>query len=135
MKLNSENVEAVLKDCLFKEGEDMSNPVIAEGVMQKFGFHKERLESHAQDIADMLSGLPNSFHADGGGGMSFLNACTTEEGDQWGEHTSIDNLLCLGIASGQAKILFPRGMWSALPGGLPYFVVGIKQKSPLLNPT
>ena len=123
MKLTTENVESLFLDCLFRDGEDTSNPAVAEVVMSKIGFNRERIESHKGEIGEMLMELSDDFHSDKGGGMSFLNACMTCDGEQWGEHRSIDQLLALGIASGQAKMLLPRAMWSALPGGMPYFVV------------
>lgn len=125
MKLTAKNVDQVITDCLFKEGEEPVDPVIAEGVVRKFGFHKERLESHKQDIKELLDCLPEAFKVDGGGGgMSFLNACMTKDGEQWGEHVDIEGLLALGIATKQAKILLPKDMWKILPGGMPYFAVG-----------
>jgi hypothetical protein len=121
MKLTAENVNTVFKDCLFKEGEDTASHVKAQVVMNTFGFHPKRLESHRADIKEMLAGLPPEFSK--GGGWSFLNACMDKDGAQWGEHRDIDILLALGIATGQARIDFPRELWSALPGGLPYFTV------------
>lgn len=123
MKLTAQNVESVLTDCLFKDGEDTTNYVKAECVMMKIGFNPERLEGHKENIEKMLKQLPKEFMKDGGGGYSFLNACVTAEGEEWGGHSDIDNLLCLGIAAGKAKIQLPREMWSAFPGGMPYFVV------------
>lgn len=119
--LTSENVESVFRACLFRDGEDTSQAKIVEGVVNKFGFHPERVAAHKTEIAEMLNGLPDEFRADKGGGWSFLNACMTKSGDQWGEHRNIEQLLALGIASGQAKMLLPREMWQ--PGGMPYFSV------------
>lgn len=110
-------------DCMFKDGEDISDAKIAEGVITKFGFHPSRLESHRIEIGELLAELPEQFQQSKGGGWSFLNACMTKDDDQWGEHRDIDQLLCLGIAIDQAKILMSREMWSAFPGGMPYFSV------------
>lgn len=122
-QLTSKNVHDMVTECLFKEGEDTSNAVIAESVMLKAGFHPGRLEKNKMAIGEMLSQLPKPFMLATGGGWSFLNACMTESGEHWGEHPSIDSLLALGIATDQAKILMPREMWPMFPGGLPYFVV------------
>lgn len=130
--LTAENVESVFVDCLFRDGEDKSKAQIVDGIVHKFGFHPERLEAHKADIAELLNELPNEFQATNGGGWSFLSACVTKNGDQWGEHRNIEQLLALGIATEQAKILFPREMWSAFPGGMPYFAVNTV---PLSNPT
>lgn len=123
-ELTANNVEEVIKDSLFRAGEDISKHVAVSGVVSTFGFHPGRLASHKAEIKEMLSQLPEQFHAGTGDGWSFLQACMTRTGQQWGEHRNIDALLCLGIATKQARILFPRSMWNAFPGGVPYFVVG-----------
>lgn len=123
MKLTAENVEQVFLKCLFKEDEPKDNPIIAQGVMLKVGFHPERLKQSEPDIVSMLSDLPDSFKQSGGGGMSFLNACMTSDDVQWGEHQNIDQLICLGIAAGKVSLPMPRDMWGILPGGVPYITV------------
>lgn len=122
-QLTSENVETIFMDCLFKDDEEVVNPQLVQGIMSQFGFHPDRLESHKADIKELLKELPDAFQANTGGGWSFLNACMTKHGDQWGEHRNIEQLMALGIASGQAKLNFPREMWDILPGGMPYFNV------------
>ncbi len=42
-RLDSDRVDAVFMDCLFKEGEDTSNHVRAEGILRNVGFHPQRL--------------------------------------------------------------------------------------------
>lgn len=129
MELTSRNVEDCLMRCLFTREEIAAandkpeNVVEAHGVRAKFGFHAGRIEQERENISDMLGQLPENFNLSTKGGWSFLQACQREDGVQWGEHQSIDNLLCLGIAVGLAGFLFPREMWQALPGGLPYFWV------------
>lgn len=121
--LTAEKVESVFMDCLFREGEDTSNPAVANVVSANIGFNRERLEGHRSIIGEMLGELPDAFHTNRGGGMSFLNACVTRHGDQWGEHSNVDQLLALGIATNQARMLFARSLWDAFPGGMPYFSV------------
>ena len=122
--LDPEQVNAIFMDCLFKEGEDTSKHVKAEGITKNVGFHPERLEGHKAEIATMLDELPDEFKESGGGGMSFLNACNDKHGNQWtGLHQRMEQLFQLGIGVGKAKLLMPREMWSALPGGMPYYVV------------
>ena len=123
MELTADNVETVFMDCLFDKGEDTSNAVIADGVLSKLGFNPNRLEKHKIEIKELLSNLPDSFKTSGGGGMSFLNACVDKNGEQWGEHRNIEQLLVLGVATKQAKVLLPREHWNNLPGGMPYFCV------------
>jgi hypothetical protein len=122
-KLNYKNVNELFLSLLFTDGEDRTNYVLGEGAMLKCGFHPMRLNEFENDIADMLLQLPDEFMQSKGGGMSFLNACMDKDGEQWGEHNTIDQLLAMGIASKKASFLMPREMWSMLPGGMPYFVV------------
>jgi hypothetical protein len=123
MELMSHNVTEVLKKCLYESGEDTTGHVKCEGVQLKIGFDPKRLELERDNIESMLSQLPKEFKKEFGGGMSFLNACVTEDGVQWGEHRNVDELLCLGQAIGKVAFPFPRDMWNALPGGMPYVVV------------
>jgi len=124
MNLTAKNVTDVFMDCLFRDGEDISNPAIAEGITSKFGFHKERLKSYADDIASMLSQLPKEFILSKGGGMSFLNACNNSKGEQWTDlHETMEQLFTIGLASGKVQCLMPRDIWAVLPGGMPYYVV------------
>lgn len=123
MKLTAQNVDAIVRDCLFREGEDTQNHIVGDAIVQKFGFHPDRLKAHTEDIREMLSDLPDEFHADKGGGMSFLNACMTRDGEHWGEHRDMGALFALGTAAGLAKMLMPRAMWNMLPGGMPYYAV------------
>lgn len=111
-------------DCLFKNDEDKSQYIEAEGIVTNVGFHPTRLESYRQEIADMLAELPDEFKASAGGGHSFLNACMDRHGNQWtGLHRNMEHLVQLGIATGQVEYCMPRTFWSILPGGMPYFVI------------
>jgi len=124
MDLTSQNVEEVFFDCLFKEGENTDNPVIADGIMSKIGFHEERLNNNSDNITSMLNKLPKEFQKNSGGGMSFLNACDDCDGNQWTSlHKIMEQLFVLGLALGKVKCLMPREMWVSLPGGMPYYVV------------
>jgi len=132
MKLTAENVKKTLLDCLFTDEElkacngKPEKFVMAEGVMMKVGFHPERLESHRAEVSSMLSELPPEFmHDNPSGGWSFLNACMTKNGEQWGEHPNIDELLLLGFGLNMVKYLLPRPVWKAMPGGVPYFIVNL----------
>jgi len=127
-------LETTIMDCLYWDGEIDNGQVpegaiLVEGIVNKFGFHSERLESHRQQISDWLVALPHQFHKLGGGGWTFLNACTQENGVQWtGEHFRMEQLFCLGIGLGLVKCQLPRDMWSILPGGVPYYVIDLEVK-------
>lgn len=124
MELTSENVETVIKDCLFTDDEDQSNFVEVEGTLHTYHFHPERLELHREDIKTMLNQLPHQFFKSSGGGWTFLNACMREDGVQWtGLHLQQERLLCLGEGLGLVKNQLPKEMWPALPGGMPYYVI------------
>lgn len=103
--------------------------VVVEGIMNRFGFHPERLEQKREQVRHWLRALPHQFHADGGeegGGWSFLNACNQENGVQWtGLHLRMEQLFCLGMGLGFVKSLLPRRMWANLPGGMPYYVIDL----------
>jgi hypothetical protein len=91
----AEKVEAILSDSMFKEeevlgGKTPTNAVIVDGVMLKFGFHSERLESHRAEVVEILKEMPREFHQDTGGGWSFLNLCMDSYGNQWGEHRNVE---------------------------------------------
>jgi hypothetical protein len=102
---------------------DQSDHVVGEAVMMKTGFHPGRLAEHKTEIMSMLLDLPSAFRRSDGGEWSFLNACMTRNDVQWGEQRNVDQLLALGTATEQVSIVMPRELWSALPGGMPYFVV------------
>ena len=123
MKLTSEVVEKIFLDCLFKEDEDHKAFIEARGVQLNVGFHPGRLKENESKIIELLDQLPDNFKESKGGGWSFLNACIDKDDNQWGEHRNIDQLLCLGIGIGKARILLPREMWSIFPGGIPYFTI------------
>lgn len=116
MKLTEQNVETLFAKCLKDRGE------LVEGIVGSAALDVAGVED---DIAAMLSALPDEFQAGGAsGGWSFLNACMTKDGEQWtGLHQTMDKLFMLGIAAGKARWLLPREMWSALPGGMPYVSV------------
>ena len=128
MELTSENIQAVLRDCLFRDEEitDPNNPpphVKCEGVMVRVGLHPERLESHREDVRSMLSQLPDEFMAGKGDGMSMLQMPFTKDGVQYGEQRNADELFALGVGLGLTEFCLPRFMWAGLPGGMPYVVV------------
>lgn len=121
--LTASNVHDVFVDCLFTDEEEKENPVIAEGLTMNVGFNPDRLEFHREEVKDFLMQLPHTFRENDGGGWSFLQACVTNEGYQWGEQRDVQELVLLGVALGYVKYLMPREMWRLLPGGVPYFVI------------
>jgi len=123
MKLTSENVTNIFVDCLFADGESQEDAIFADGIVLNYGFHPERLSQHEKEIYSMLQQLPKEFQKDSGGGMSFLNACKTNTGEQWGDHQIMEQLFVLGIACKKVTLLLPKERWELLPGGMPYYSV------------
>ena len=131
-ELNPENVHSILINCLYRDEEILGNApelkdaVIVHGIINDFRFHSGRLEKHRDEIKTMLLELPEAFHADKGGGWSFLNACTDKNGYQWGEHQNMEELFCLGIGLNMVRYCLPRNLWNVLPGGMPYIQINVE---------
>ena len=121
--LTAKKVDTIFRDCLFKDGEDITNYIKAEGLVHPVGFNPERLESHKVEIRELLMELPTEFMKSGGGGWSALNMVMDKHGNQWAEHINMEQLVQLGEATGLVTCQLPRDLWSALPGGMPYYVV------------
>lgn len=121
--INAERISEIITACLFQNDEDTSSAVKVQGIVRNFGFHPGRLEEHKTEIAEILRQLPEGFHNDG---WTFLNACIDREGNQWGEHSNVEELFALGQAIGVVQCSLPREMWHMLPGGMPYYnIIGL----------
>lgn len=121
--LTTEKVDAILKDVFLmpdeiKDGKPIIKYVAVEAILCTFGFHSERLESHRAELELMVDELPSSFYK----GASFLNACNTRHGIQWGEHKIMDVFFALLIACDLAMYISCRHTWHLLPGGMPYII-------------
>lgn len=130
VRLKPEVVDAIFYDSLFRDEEvpvegAPRDAVHADGIMMSVGFHPARLESHRADVRALLGQLPEQFSDKAGmGGWTFLNACLDRDGNEWtGDQITMDKLFMLGMALGQVVSLFERELWSALPGGMPYYMV------------
>lgn len=128
--ISQERVHEILMDCLYRDeeiaaanGKPPEGFVEVHSVLVHLGLHPKRLENHRKEVREMLMNLPDEFMASKGGGWTFLNACNTKDGVQWGEHRDMDELFALGIGLGYAKFTMPREMWSVLPGGMPYITI------------
>lgn len=119
MRLTSENVEAIFKDCLTDE-----RSFIVKSVVIRASFDREKVEAHEEEIMQMLMQLPAQFHRPGGCGWTFLNMCIDRDGNQWTDfHQMQDKLVCLGRAIGAVEFVMPRDLWKVFPGGMPYIVI------------
>jgi hypothetical protein len=111
--------------CLFKtkeiiNGKPIVEPVIVEGIINKFGLHPDRVKEAKEEVEGFIEQLPETFKEGG----SFLNVCTTKDGELWtGQHMVAEQLVVLGIAIGKIEYCAPREMWTVLPGEMPYIRV------------
>lgn len=116
----SELTRNAFMDCLFKEGEDTTNHVKVEGITNMFGLHPQRLEEKRELVTALLAELPAEFKK----GYTFLNLCTTKDGELWtGEHRVCEQLVVMAIGLNLMSYCMPREMWSILPGGVPYLMI------------
>ncbi len=126
-------LEIILRDSLFNDeevvdGELPEGAILVKGIKKDtgFAFHPERLETHREEVTEMLKQLPTQFRESGGGGWSFLNACNTKDGKQWtGEHRKMEELFMLGMGLELVKYQLPRDMWPDLYGGMPYISISV----------
>ena len=116
----SELTRNAFMDCLFKEGEDTTNHVKVEGITSMFGLHLQRLEEKRELVTALLAELPEEFKE----GYTFLNFCTTKDGEQWtDEHRVCEQLIVMAIGLNLMEYCMPREMWAVLPGGVPYIMI------------
>lgn len=120
----SEQVHTIMRHSLFKEDELIGDgapagAVLVDGLVSKYGFHPDRLESHREDVREILKQMPDQFMKNGGGGWSFLNLCNTKDGVQWGEHRDMESLCCLAIGLGMGEWQM-KSMAATMPGGMPF---------------
>ena len=66
--IDSKQVVTILTDCLFTEEElvegvlsEDADAVIANGILFNYAFHPQRLESHREEVEQMLCNLPLAF--------------------------------------------------------------------------
>ena len=126
-KTNAEIVNGIFRDCLFrgeeiKDGKPPENAVMVDGIVAKYGFHKDRLESHKDECLKIVNTLSDKFFENGGGGWTFLNLPIDKDGNQWAEQPTAEMLVVMCIGLGIARYQLPRPVWSSLPGGMPYIV-------------
>lgn len=131
MKLDAIKVRKIFLDCLYSEDRIksstkeglMKEAILVKGIVTNVGFDPKKIAIHKPEIIELLDELPNEFKHEVSGGYSFLKACVDKNGNHWGEHRSMEQLFMLGMACKRVRCLFPRELWSMLPGGVPYYEV------------
>ncbi len=121
MKLTSQNVENLFKQCLSEKG------TLIEGIIVQA---KLDVSKHIEDITSLLSQLPDEYYESKGKGWSFYNAHIAKDGNEWsGMASTTEKLIVLGIAAHKIKYISSPKLWLTLPGEIPYFVILDKEKS------
>ncbi len=102
---------------------------IVEGFVNTFGVDVDKLEKDRDVVRGWITELPTEFLAESGGGWSALNLQQTKQGELWTGHQLMgESLYVLAASLGIAKVLLPREVWSALPGGMPYVAFTLKER-------
>ena len=125
MSIDAVRVEAILKDCMYKEITPENKYIMVYSCLTRIGLNPDKIEQHRNEIYEMLKQLPTAFwdSPTGGGGYTFLALPTDKDGNQWGGQQHADMLMTLGLAAGYIQYLFPIEMLRELPGGVPYIVI------------
>lgn len=126
--IDAEKVLALFTDSLHKNEELVDNKppadaILVEGIVHKIVFHPGRLESHRKEVGAILQELPPEFLKSKGGGWSFLEMCVDKDGNHWGEHFNMEQLVTMGVGLGVVRYCLDREYWPDLPGSMPYLVV------------
>lgn len=114
-------LENVFIYCLTGKRTGYSSAIKVEGVLNNFCFNLARLDECKHEIKDWLRELPWSFFTEVGG--SFSEACQLKTGEEWGNHQSIQQLLCLGMALGVVTCPLPSFLWDSLPNKEPCYII------------
>lgn len=120
--LTTAAVDKLVSACLYGDERPEEGALIVRGIVRTFGFDRDKVAERVGQVESLIRELPEPFLSSAGGGWSFLNLCVDRHDRQWGEHPTMEALCCVAIAAGRASWLFPRDLWDALPGGVPYIV-------------
>lgn len=133
--IDAKRISEILDDCFFTEAEmsidlggEKRDHIAAQGLRCMVALHPGRVAKHKEEVKKILSNLGDEFMIEKGGGTSFLNMCMDKNGNQWGEHPDMDELVMLGVACGFVSFPIPKDLWMTLPGGMPYIAVDLRDK-------
>jgi len=122
----SKELNAIFLDSLYKDheitpGQTPEGAVLVSGIVTNVGFEPNRLNANKPKILELAKAIvTDSFLKGKGEGMSFLQLCEDREGNQWGEHRNMEQLVLLCKGLGMADYCLPKEMWNVFPGGMPY---------------
>lgn len=119
-------VKEIFMDCLFKQdelvdGKPTSEHIEAQGVGFTAWFNPVRVKKYKPEIIRILNQMNPTFKE----GWSFLNLCYDKNEKLWtGNHRTMDELLCLGLATKTIQYCCEdRNLWTMFPGGMPYIKI------------
>ncbi len=138
MELPAKNVHDLFWSCMWnKEELDtlskeelMERSKVVQGVAKTFGFNPYRLQSHRDEVKDLLSQVnPGFWDNSPEKGMLFIELGVVFSTKQlWGEHPTMEMLMGMAIGLGLMKYLMPRTMW-ALTMGVPMLAIVSEEMS------
>jgi hypothetical protein len=123
-QLTEQNVSKLYNHCLYFDGEQ-GPEIMVQGVYLNAIFSKHRIVDEEPLIKDLLHQLPEPFFrlADG---YSAMHAYETENNGAWTENvSSVDKLICLGIAVDAIHFSLSRKYWSYFPDCVPHIKIVI----------
>jgi hypothetical protein len=127
LELTSANVRNVVNASMFA-AEDVINgvpvrePLTVKGLNVQLSFDPQRVTANKSQVRELVEQLSPAFRDQNG--MSFMGLPVRSDGVQWGQYRNADELVCLGLATGDL-VLIPadRADWKDLPGKLPYVAI------------
>lgn len=73
--IDAAKLNGIFLSSMFEEGEEVTNPIIVQGIVCNVAFDPIRLENARDEVVEMLLQLPDEFKKSIGGGWSFLYMC------------------------------------------------------------
>lgn len=121
--IDPKRINELFKDCLFKNEELIDRKPIGDyievnGITLRAWLNPIRVEKHKNEVISILDEMHPLFKE----GWTFLNFCHDKNENLWtGNHSTMDELLCLGLATKTIEYCCDdREMWKLFPMGMPY---------------
>lgn len=125
--IDQNEVNKIFDECMLKEHEQISNPIIGIGLECDYHFHPERLEAHRPKITAMTKHLPDKLkRSQNPHGLSAIHLAEVgNHGKKWTEcQLDVCELLALGNALQLIKLpVAKRKLWPNLSGGKPFVII------------
>jgi hypothetical protein len=136
--LSEETIDRIILECLFTDTEAKdrafvaAHKVVVEGIVSDFGFYRERLEAHREEVKELLAEITAEFFVPDGWPVTKFNLL--KDGTPWcNDGRMMEALMALGIGLGYVKYCLPSELWFLLPGGVPYLQINLEPKTVPFN--